>query len=138
MATPLPDQQPAPGEPAIPGSPGGTTADTHDAAETAAHAATTATTGTAAAGPSEAPALDPVRQRREVFRRWVTLAKRLGYLLLLAAIVVFVVAFFVDFNATMASIVIGLFIASCILLAPSIVLGYAVNAADREDRQQGF
>lgn len=85
-----------------------------------------------------APELDPVRQRREVFRTWVSRANRLGYLLLLAAIVVFVVAFVTDFTSTMATIVIVLFVASCVLLAPSIVLGYAVKAADREDRERGL
>lgn len=85
-----------------------------------------------------APMLDPVRQRREVFRRWVKRANRLGYALLLAALVVFVVAFVTDFSSTMATIVIVLFVASCVLLAPSIVLGYAVKAADREDRAQGL
>lgn len=80
------------------------------------------------------PTVDPIRQRREQFRFWVNLAKRLGYGLLLVAIVLFFVAFAVDFNSTMATLIIVAFVASCVLLAPSIVLGYAVKAADRADR----
>ena len=29
-------------------------------------------------------------------------------------------------------------VAACVLLAPSIVLGYAVKAAEREDRERGL
>ena len=81
---------------------------------------------------------DPVLQRREHVRRWVNLAKRLGYTLLLAAMVLFFVALATDFNATMATLIIVAFVASCVLLAPSIVLGYAVKAADRADRDDSW
>jgi hypothetical protein len=81
---------------------------------------------------------DPIRQRREKIRRLVSMANRLGYLLLAAAIVVFFVALATDFSPTMAAIIVGTFVASCVLLAPSIVLGYAVKAADRDDRERGL
>jgi hypothetical protein len=81
---------------------------------------------------------DPIRQRRERIRRLVSLANRAGYLLLAVAVVVFFVAIATEFTSTMATIVIAAFIASCVLLAPSIVLGYAVKAADREDRERGL
>ena len=38
----------------------------------------------------------------------------------------------------MAAIVIACLIVASILLAPAIVLGYAVKAADREDRERGL
>jgi hypothetical protein len=38
----------------------------------------------------------------------------------------------------MASLVIVSFVIGCILLAPSIIVGYAVKAAEREDRERGF
>lgn len=81
---------------------------------------------------------DPVRRRREQIRRIVGLTNRVGYLLLLVAIVVFFVGVATDFTSTKAGIIVGTLVASCILLAPTIVLGYAVKAADRDDRERGF
>ncbi len=81
---------------------------------------------------------DPVRRRREQVRRIVGLANRLGYLLLVVAIVVFFVGVATDFTSTKAGIIVGTLVASCVLLAPTIVLGYAVKAADRDDRERGL
>jgi hypothetical protein len=52
--------------------------------------------------------------------------------------VCFAVALATGFTSTMASIVIGSLIIGSILLAPSIVLGYAIKAAEREDRERGI
>lgn len=102
-------------------------------------AATRSAPGPAEPGRSDpGSADDPVRARRERIRRWVSLASRLGYGLLAVAIVMFFVALLTEFNSTMATIVIAALITSWFLLAPSIVLGYAVKAADREDREQGL
>ena len=49
----------------------------------------------------------------------------------------FVIAFAVGFSATMATLVIVCLVVSFVLLAPSIVLGYAVKAADRETPSAG-
>jgi hypothetical protein len=38
----------------------------------------------------------------------------------------------------MATLVIVSFVIGCVLLAPSIILGYAVKAAERDDRERGF
>jgi hypothetical protein len=81
---------------------------------------------------------DPVRRRREQIRRAVNLAKRTGYVLLGVAMGVFFVAVATDFTPVMATIVVAALVASCVLLAPSIVLGYAVKAADRDDRDRGL
>lgn len=80
---------------------------------------------------------DPIRQRRAQVARWTLLANRLGYLLLVLAVALFFAALAVGFNATMAVLVIVAFVAACVLLAPSIILGYAVKAAEREDREHG-
>ena len=37
----------------------------------------------------------------------------------------------------MAGLVVAAMVAACVLLAPSIVLGYAVKAAERDDRERG-
>ena len=81
---------------------------------------------------------DPVRRRRATVKRLVTVASRTGYALLAVAVVVVFVALATEFNGTMATIVVTSLIAASILLAPAIVLGYAVKAAEREDRELGM
>lgn len=87
---------------------------------------------------SPTPSDDPVRARRATFARWTLLANRVGYLILALAMALFVMAFLFGFNATMATLVIICLVVSFILLAPSIVLGYAVKAAERDDVERGF
>ena len=70
--------------------------------------------------------------------RWTQLANRLGYLCFGIAIVTFVVGFIVSFNATVSAIVVTSMIVGSLLLAPAIVLGYAVKAAERDDRERGL
>ncbi len=81
---------------------------------------------------------DPVRRRRAQVARWTLLANRIGYLLLAVAVALFFAALMVGFSAGMATAVIVTLVAACVLLAPSIVLGYAVKAAEREDRERGL
>jgi len=83
-------------------------------------------------------AVDPVRARRQQIAKWTLLANRVGYLFYALAIVAFVLAFTMGFNATMSALVIGALVIGSILLAPAIVLGYAVKAAERDDRERGF
>lgn len=61
-------------------------------------------------------------------------AQRVGYGLWLVAIVVFVVGAVTEFRPAMVTIVIGGLAAGSVLLAPAIVIGYGVKAADRADR----
>jgi hypothetical protein len=87
--------------------------------------------------PVPSAAGDPVRERRARIARWTLLANRIGYLVLALAIALFVLAFAVGFSATMAALVVAAMIVSFVLLVPSIILGYAVKAAEREDRERG-
>ncbi len=80
---------------------------------------------------------DPIRHRRVQVARWTRLANRIGYLLLGIAVALFFVAVAAGFSAPLATAVIAALIAACVLLAPSIVLGYAIKAAEREDREHG-
>ncbi len=80
---------------------------------------------------------DPVRARRAVVRRWAKLGKRIGYLLFLASIVLFVIGFVGRFSDTLVTMIVTCLVAGSVLLAPTIVLGYGVNAAEREDRAAG-
>lgn len=81
---------------------------------------------------------DPVRARRSVIARWTLLANRVGYLILSVGVAVFFIAFAVGFSSPLATTVVVCLIVSSVLLAPSIVLGYAVRAAEREDVEHGL
>ncbi len=81
---------------------------------------------------------DPVRQRRQQVAKWTLLANRVGYLVLALAVTLFVTAFAFGFTSTMATLIVISLVISFALLAPSIVLGYAVKAAEREDVERGL
>ena len=81
---------------------------------------------------------DPVRQRRASVARWVALGKRVGYSLWGAAVVLVVVALLTDLPSGVVTAATACLIAGAVLLAPAIVLGYAVKAAERDDRNRGL
>ena len=81
---------------------------------------------------------DPVRANRRRVARYVKLGKRVGYLLLLAAIVLVVVGLAGNFPSSIATAATVCLIAASVVLAPAIILGYAVNAAERDDRSRGL
>jgi len=81
---------------------------------------------------------DPVRARRQQVAKWTLIANRIGYLLFGVAIAVFIIGFAFSFNGAVVAIVATCMIIGSILLAPAIVLGYAVKAAERDDRERGF
>ena len=62
--------------------------------------------------------------------------QRIGYLLLLLAIAAFVAGLFVGFSGWAGTVVIASLGATCFTLAPAIVVGYAVRAAQREDDER--
>lgn len=81
--------------------------------------------------------IDPVRVRRAQIAKWTLLANRVGYLFVALAMALFFMAFLFGFTATMATLVIVCLVIGCVLLAPSIILGYAIKAAERDDREHG-
>lgn len=83
------------------------------------------------------PHTDPVRKRRALMTRWTQRANRVGYLLFGVAIVLFIVAFTGDFNDTMVTLIVICMTVGSILLAPAIVLGYGLKAAEKDDLAQG-
>lgn len=88
--------------------------------------------------PEPSKPFDPVRVRRQKIAKYTLLANRVGYLFWALAIATFIIGFAISFNATVSAVVIGSLIIGSILLAPAIVLGYAVKAAERDDRQRGL
>ena len=90
--------------------------------------------GEAGSGPSA----DPVIVRRRQLARWADRGQRAGYALFGVAIVLFVVGFVAGFSSGVVTAVVVALVAGSLVLAPAIVVGYAVRAADREDRDRGI
>ncbi|HUP85343.1 MAG TPA: hypothetical protein VM143_06725 [Acidimicrobiales bacterium] len=78
---------------------------------------------------------DPVLARRAQLARLATNGKRIGYLFLLVAIAGFFAGLATSY-ATWGTVVIAALASCTVTLAPAIVLGYAVKAAAREDRER--
>lgn len=80
---------------------------------------------------------DPVLARRARIAALVQAGKRAGYGLYLLAVVLFAVGLAGGFTSgTTTAIVVSLVVGS-LVLAPAIVFGYAVRAAERDDRSAG-
>ena len=78
---------------------------------------------------------DPVVVRRTRIARWVGLAKRVGYGLLLLAVITFIVAAATGFPSGITTATVVALIAACVVLPVPIVVGYGLRAAEREDRE---
>jgi hypothetical protein len=77
---------------------------------------------------------DPVLARRERIRRLVSAGQRIGYSLFAIAVVAFVIGFVVGFEPWVVTLVVAALIVGSIVLAPAIVFGYGVRAAERDER----
>jgi hypothetical protein len=80
--------------------------------------------------------VDPVLARRARIARLTRIGQRLGYALFGAAIAAFAFGAADGFTALEAGLVVACLVAGSVVLAPAIVFGYAVRAAEREDRQR--
>jgi hypothetical protein len=83
---------------------------------------------------SASPGNDPVLERRARIARWVSLGQRVGYGLFGLAVVAFIVGFAVGFEGWLTGLIVAALVVGSIVLAPAIVFGYGVRAADRADR----
>ena len=88
--------------------------------------------------PSKTAANDPVRARRAAVAKWNTIAMRVGYALFLVAIVMFFVALATSFSQGKVTVITTSMIIGSALLAPAIVVGYAVKAAEKDDVARGL
>ena len=80
---------------------------------------------------------DPVLVRRRRLARGAELAQRGGYGLFGVAVVLFFIGFAAGFTGALVTAILVALGVGSVLLAPAIVIGYAVKAADREDRERG-
>lgn len=81
---------------------------------------------------------DPVRARRGAIAKYTRIASRVGYLGFLLAMVMFFVALSTNFSQGKVTIITTSMIVGSLLLAPAIVVGYAVKAAERDDVARGL
>ena len=77
---------------------------------------------------------DPILVRRARLARLARLGQRLGYLAYGVAILVFAMGMATGFNDVVANTLVVLLVVGSFVLAPAIVLHYAVRAAIDEER----
>ncbi|MGH9183215.1 MAG: hypothetical protein ACRDZ9_05295 [Acidimicrobiales bacterium] len=80
---------------------------------------------------------DPVRDRRARAKRLAVVGQRLGAGLFGVAVALFVAGLLAGFTDLLAAAVTACLVAGSVVLAPAIILGFAVGAADRDDRRRG-
>ena len=80
--------------------------------------------------------VDPLVAQRATVSRFVKIGKRVGYSLWLIAIILFFILFSTNFDGPFVTVVVITLIVGSVILLPSIVMSYAVRAAEREDRQR--
>ena len=80
---------------------------------------------------------DPVLRRRARIARLAEAGQRAGYVLYGVAVAAFVVGAVAGFSGITVAVVVAALALGSALLAPAIVAGYAVKAAEREDRGRG-
>jgi len=79
------------------------------------------------------PAADPVLVRRARIAKLVSLGQRIGYLLFAVAMVAFFIGLATEYTPGLTTLIVGCLLGGSAVLAPAIVFGYAVKAAERED-----
>ena len=77
---------------------------------------------------------DPVLRNRERARNIANVGKRLGYSCYFSALVLFLINFYASSYSLWTSLTVTAIIVGSVLLAPAIILGYAANAAEREEQ----
>ena len=80
------------------------------------------------------PSTDPVLVRRARIAKAVSIGQRVGYLLFVVATVSFFYGLATEYTPGLVRIIIGSLLVGSAVLAPAIVFGYAVKAAEREDQ----
>jgi hypothetical protein len=77
--------------------------------------------------------MDPILEQRARWRRIADTAKRVGYVLFLLSMVLFFVALATGLPSGLITGATVALIGGCVVLAPAILLGYAVKGAERDE-----
>jgi hypothetical protein len=77
---------------------------------------------------------DPVAVRRARIGRLAAVGRKAGFALFGIALLVVVVGLFTSLTDTVTAVATACLVVGSLLLAPGIVVGYGVRAAERDDR----
>jgi hypothetical protein len=80
---------------------------------------------------------DPVRVKRARIARLAKIGQRIGYLLFAVSATAFFVGLATELTRALVTLVELCLLVGSVFLAPSIVLAYAVKAAERDDQEHG-
>lgn len=83
---------------------------------------------------TEGEAHDPVIRSRERIRMLAGAGRRFGYSCFLTALAMFVINYYLGSSSFWVCLTVALLVIGSLVLAPAIIFGYAVNAAEREDQ----
>lgn len=75
--------------------------------------------------------------RRAAIARLVSVGQRVGYSLFGLAMVLFFVGLVADYTQVLTNLIVGCLLLGSLILAPAIVFGYAVKAAERDEQGLG-
>lgn len=81
---------------------------------------------------------DPVRQRRARIDSLARTARRAGWAALAASTLAVATGAATTFTPLLSTLATVALVVGSVLLAPAIVVGYAVKAAERDDRERGI
>ncbi len=79
-------------------------------------------------------ASDPVRARRQRIGRLAAAGRKAGFTLFGLALLVVVLGLFTSLTGTVTAVATACLVVGSLVLAPGIVIGYGVRAAERDDR----
>ena len=80
---------------------------------------------------------DPVRARRARIDHLSRLGQRVGYGCYGVALLAFFVGFATSYSSPLIAVIVAGLVVGSVTLLPAIIFGYAVKAAEREDRERG-
>lgn len=81
---------------------------------------------------------DPVLVQREKIRRRVTLGKRVGYSLMSISVISMFLCIPLKWPAYLTITSMVTLVLACVILPLPIIFGYAIKAAEKEDRKMGI
>ena len=83
------------------------------------------------------PSTDPILVKRARIARLVSLGQRVGYSLFALSVVLFFVGLVVGYTRAITDAVVACLLVGSLILAPAIIFGYAVKAAERDEQGLG-
>lgn len=79
---------------------------------------------------------DPIAVRRARIGGWVETGRRVGFTALAVAVLLFAVALYWDLPTLVVQAIVGCLALATVSLLPSMIVGYGLAAAEREDRRR--